>query len=173
MYTYLRTSKYDHLYTKQFTLEECFYMLKRKSLFKFSLFSSFVANDDDGTYKTAVLLQSMLIRIEQLETQLQNVISNSTSTFAKMVKDIKRLNKTILVNLNNSGVAYEVICEVPTDALGYPHCKEKVKVCVCARLSSCVRVCLRACAYVGFYSRYTSGFRLSQSFKMNCLEIKT
>ena len=44
---------------------------------------------------TAILLQNMLARIQNLENQVENVIVNSTMEFRHLSKAIKSLNKTI------------------------------------------------------------------------------
>ena len=44
---------------------------------------------------TAILLQNMLARIQNLENQVENVIVNSTMEFKHLSKAIKSLNKTI------------------------------------------------------------------------------
>lgn len=80
----------------------------------------------DENHRTALLLQNMLLRIEQLESQLHNVIINSTTKFAQMVTDIKALNHTIMTSLNNSTIKYKMECFVPADT-AYPHCSKKVE----------------------------------------------
>jgi len=79
-----------------------------------------------NTQQTAVLLQSMLSRIEQLETQMETVITNSTNTFAHMVKFIQNLNDSIHQVNNRSSHNIITYCEVPEDPT-YPHCGGKVE----------------------------------------------
>ena len=50
---------------------------------------------------TAVLLQNMLVRIKNLEKQVEFVIVNSTSEFEFLTQQIKYLNRTIR-NVNKS-----------------------------------------------------------------------
>ncbi|XP_066929864.1 alpha-1,6-mannosylglycoprotein 6-beta-N-acetylglucosaminyltransferase A-like [Clytia hemisphaerica] len=83
--------------------------------------------DIDETQKTAILLQSMLQRIDQLESQLQHVIVNSTSKFEKMVSDIQTLNHTIMYSLNGTLVRYRTVCHIPQSDPAYPHCTDKVE----------------------------------------------
>lgn len=75
---------------------------------------------------TAILLQNMLARIKNLESQVENVIVNSTMEFKHLSKAIKSLNKTINnltrpVGKEHSNV--KVLCLRPVAA----HCQSSSK----------------------------------------------
>lgn len=53
--------------------------------------------------QTAVLLRNMLDRIDQLENDLRTVVQNSSLSFISMNNVIKKLNDTILKELNRTG----------------------------------------------------------------------
>lgn len=72
---------------------------------------------------TAILLQNMLLRIKNLEKQVEFVIVNSTSEFEHLTQQIKYLNLTIrFVNKSKDGD----FCVIPNDP-AYPECQNKVK----------------------------------------------
>lgn len=72
---------------------------------------------------TAILLQNMLLRIKNLEKQVEFVIVNSTSEFEHLTQQIKYLNLTIrTVNKSKDGD----FCVIPNDP-AYPECQNKVK----------------------------------------------
>ncbi|XP_073230244.1 alpha-1,6-mannosylglycoprotein 6-beta-N-acetylglucosaminyltransferase A-like [Porites lutea] len=72
---------------------------------------------------TAILLQNMLLRIKNLEKQVEFVIVNSTSEFEHLTRQIKYLNLTIrTVNKSKDGD----FCVIPNDPT-YPECQNKVK----------------------------------------------
>ena len=56
---------------------------------------SFTGDVREMKKATAILLQNMLVRIQNLENQVENVIVNSTMEFKHLSKAIKSLNKTI------------------------------------------------------------------------------
>ncbi|CAH3119298.1 unnamed protein product [Porites lobata] len=72
---------------------------------------------------TAILLQNMLLRIKNLEKQVEFVIVNSTSEFEHLTQQIMYLNLTIrTVNKSKDGD----FCVIPNDP-AYPECQNKVK----------------------------------------------
>ncbi|KAM7436482.1 hypothetical protein ABFA07_013746 [Porites harrisoni] len=72
---------------------------------------------------TAILLQNMLLRIKNLEKQVEFVIVNSTSEFEHLTQQIMYLNLTIrTVNKSKDGD----FCVTPNDP-AYPECQNKVK----------------------------------------------
>ena len=67
-------------------------------VFKLDFFIGSTSNQ-----QTAVLLRNMLDRIDQLENDLRTVVQNSSLSFISMNNVIKKLNDTILKELNRTG----------------------------------------------------------------------
>lgn len=75
---------------------------------------------------TAVLLQSMLDRIQHLEKQVEVVIMNSTAEFATLSKQIRYLNTSMVRRWNVSHTDWANDCVVRDDP-NYPECQKQVK----------------------------------------------
>lgn len=75
---------------------------------------------------TAVLLQNMLDRIQHLEQQVEVVITNSTTEFATLSRQIRYLNTSMTLWRNVSHKDWVNECKVNDDP-NYPECRKKVE----------------------------------------------
>lgn len=92
------------------------------------LYTTELGDSDNGDVRemkkaTAILLQNMLARIQNLENQVENVIVNSTMEFKHLSKAIKSLNKTIN---NLTRPIDEELCYIP-DNPAFPECNKRVE----------------------------------------------